>query len=171
MCLASYIRTLSGGHGHLPPGPRLPKKLRNTHPRNYYDLKGKGIDVHIFIFQVEELILWIELPWPENPPNTYARHTGTLDCCFDLIRSHQQCIHYCYCLTNTLGIRSFMPFTRVFVWKWTQLQDWNLNSVTTTLQSSALATTPREFPFTQGRVTSLWQIWIRILSKVHGSAW
>ena len=32
-----------------PPGPRLPKKLRNTHPRNYYDLKGKGIDVHIFI--------------------------------------------------------------------------------------------------------------------------
>ena len=40
----SFQRTRS------PPGPRLPKKLRNTHPRNYYDLKGKGIDVHIFIF-------------------------------------------------------------------------------------------------------------------------
>ena len=34
----------------------------------------------------------MELPWPENPPNTYARHTEPLDCCFDLIRSHQQCI-------------------------------------------------------------------------------
>ena len=31
----------------LPPGLRLPKKIRNTHPRNYYDLKGKDIDVHI----------------------------------------------------------------------------------------------------------------------------
>ena len=48
--------------------------------------------VYIFIFQVEELILWIGLPRPENPVNTYARHTGTLDSCFDLIRSHQQCI-------------------------------------------------------------------------------
>ena len=26
-----------------PPGPRLPKRFRNTHPRNY-DLKGKDID-------------------------------------------------------------------------------------------------------------------------------
>ena len=32
------------------------------------------------------------LPWPENPPNIYARHTGTLDSCFDFIRSHQQII-------------------------------------------------------------------------------
>ena len=36
--------------------------------------------------------LWIELPWPENPANTYARRTETLDNCFDLIRSHQLCI-------------------------------------------------------------------------------
>ena len=36
--------------------------------------------------------MWIELPWPENLPNTYAWYTGTLDSCFDLIRSHQQCI-------------------------------------------------------------------------------
>ena len=37
-------------------------------------------------------ILWIELPWPENPANTYTRHTETLDRYFDLTRSHQQCI-------------------------------------------------------------------------------
>ena len=49
MYLASYIRSLSREHGH-PPGPRLPKMMRNTHSRNYYDLKGKGIDVHIFFF-------------------------------------------------------------------------------------------------------------------------
>ena len=35
---------------------------------------------------------WIELPWPENQVNTYTRHTETLDCCFNLIRSHQQYI-------------------------------------------------------------------------------
>ena len=39
-----------------------------------------------------DFLLWIELLWPENPANTYARHTGTLDSSFDLIRSHQQCI-------------------------------------------------------------------------------
>ena len=38
------------------------------------------------------LVLWIELSWPENPANTYVRHTETLDSCFDLIRSHQQYI-------------------------------------------------------------------------------
>ena len=31
--------------------------------------------------------MWIELPWPENPANTYARHTETLDSCSGLIRS------------------------------------------------------------------------------------
>ena len=36
--------------------------------------------------------MWIELPGPENPVNTHARHTEILDSCFDLIRSHQQCI-------------------------------------------------------------------------------
>ena len=35
---------------------------------------------------------WIELPWPENLANTYTQHTETLNSCFDLIRSHQQCI-------------------------------------------------------------------------------
>ena len=34
-------------------------------------------------------LLWIELPWPENPANTCAWHTETLGSCFDLIRSHQ----------------------------------------------------------------------------------
>ena len=37
-----------------PPGPRLPKRIGNTHPRNYFNLKSKEIDVH-FLFQVEEL--------------------------------------------------------------------------------------------------------------------
>ena len=37
-----------------PPGPRLPRRIGNTHPRNYYNLKGQDIDVH-FLFWVEEL--------------------------------------------------------------------------------------------------------------------
>ena len=36
--------------------------------------------------------LWIEWLWPENSANLYARHTETLDSCFDLIMFHQQCI-------------------------------------------------------------------------------
>ena len=36
--------------------------------------------------------LRIDLRWLENPVNTYARHTETLDSCFDHIWSHQQCI-------------------------------------------------------------------------------
>ena len=32
-----------------PPGPHLPKTIRNIHLRNYYDLKGKDIDLH-FLF-------------------------------------------------------------------------------------------------------------------------
>ena len=45
-----------------------------------------------FSFLSRGIILWIELPWPENLANTYAWHTETLNNCFDLIRSHQQCI-------------------------------------------------------------------------------
>ena len=30
-----------------PPGPRLPKRIGNTYPRNYYNLKGKDIDIHV----------------------------------------------------------------------------------------------------------------------------
>ena len=48
-------------------------------------------DLH-FYFLNRGIILWIELRWPENPANTYPWHTETLDSCFDLIRSHQQCI-------------------------------------------------------------------------------
>ena len=50
-----------------------------------------ALAVH-FSFLNRGIMLWIELPWPENPANTYAWHTETLDCCFDLIRSHQHCI-------------------------------------------------------------------------------
>ena len=35
-------------------------------------------------------ILLIELQWPENLANTYARYKETLESCFNLIRSHQQ---------------------------------------------------------------------------------
>ena len=54
-------------------------------------LMNKEKAVHIF--KEAELILWDELSRPENPPHpTYARHTETLDSCFDLITSLQQCI-------------------------------------------------------------------------------
>ena len=36
----SFQRTWS------PPEPHLPKRIRNMQPFNYYDLKGKDIDVH-----------------------------------------------------------------------------------------------------------------------------
>ena len=55
----SFQRTRS------PPGPRLPKRIRNTHPCNYKDLKGKDIDIY-FSFLSTGIILWIELPWPEG---------------------------------------------------------------------------------------------------------
>ena len=47
-----------------------------------------------FFFFSRGIILWIELPWSEKPANTYARHTETLDSCFDLIRFHQQDIQW-----------------------------------------------------------------------------
>ena len=31
-----------------PPRPGLPKWIRNTRPRNYYDLKGKDIDIYLW---------------------------------------------------------------------------------------------------------------------------
>ena len=47
----------------------------------------------LFVFYgISTFVLWIELPWPKNPANLHARHMVTLDSCFDLIRSHQQCI-------------------------------------------------------------------------------
>ena len=50
-----------------PPGSCLPKRIRNTYPRNYYDLKGKDIDVYFYFYFLRRgIILWIELPWPEN---------------------------------------------------------------------------------------------------------
>ncbi len=46
--------------------------------------------IYIFCFLSKGFILLIELPWPENPVNTYAWHTETLDSCFNLIWSYQQ---------------------------------------------------------------------------------
>ena len=51
------------------------------------------INILFYIFFLNRgIILWLELIWSENPENTYVQHTETLDSCFDLIRSHQQCI-------------------------------------------------------------------------------
>ena len=43
----------------LPPGPRLPKRIKNMHPRNYYDPKGKDIIVY-FSFLNRGIILWVQ---------------------------------------------------------------------------------------------------------------
>ena len=50
------------------------------------------IGLHFSSFLSRGILLWIELKWPENPANTYARHMKTLDSCFDLIRFQLQCI-------------------------------------------------------------------------------
>ena len=60
-----------------PPGPCLPKRIRSTHLRHYFYLKGDVIDVH-FLFLSRGIIFWIKLPWPENLANTCARHTKPL---------------------------------------------------------------------------------------------
>ena len=46
------------------PGPRLPKKLRNMHPRNYYDLRGLLVmviqftnPVYVYDFEVISLLI------------------------------------------------------------------------------------------------------------------
>ena len=55
-------------------------------------LSNIHICICMYIFFLSRgIILWIELLWSENPANIYAQHTETLFC-FDLIRSHQQCI-------------------------------------------------------------------------------
>ena len=46
----------------------------------------------LYTYILNNYDLWIELLWLENPVNTWAWHTETLDSCFNLIRSHQQCI-------------------------------------------------------------------------------
>ena len=41
-----------------PPGPGLPKRIRNTHPRSYYDLKSKDIDVYLIIIIWSQAFLY-----------------------------------------------------------------------------------------------------------------
>ena len=63
--------------------------------RNYIqDVRGRfGLcnGLHVRLANLHEW-LWIEIPRPKNQANTYVRHTEKLASCFDLIRSHQQCI-------------------------------------------------------------------------------
>ena len=68
-------------------GPCLPRMIVNMHPHNYSNLKGKDIDVHFF-FLSRGIILWIELPWPENPAISSGGDHG-IHCWWDLIRSKQ----------------------------------------------------------------------------------
>ena len=67
--------------------------------------------------------LWIELPRPENPPNTYAQYTETLNSCFDLIRSHQQCTPWSPISDDTLQCRNSTTEPPVHIAnKWRQIQ-------------------------------------------------
>ena len=78
----SFVRTRSF------PGPLFPKKIRNTHPRNYHDLKGKDIDVHI------KKIIYINILSLEviNTRTLFSNTLGgdhEIHCWWDLVRSKQ----------------------------------------------------------------------------------
>ena len=71
--------------------------IHRWYPNGYYYSWSEWIWKKIFKCSFyfsfgTEGVLWIELPWPENPVNTCVQHTNTLDSCFDLVRSHQLCI-------------------------------------------------------------------------------
>ena len=65
-------------------------RLHKRWPR--HSKEGETSRKKYIFFLSRGIILWIELPWLENPTNTYAWHTETLDSFFYLIRSHQQYI-------------------------------------------------------------------------------
>ena len=71
-----------------PLGLCLPKRNGDTHPRNY-NLMGKERDIHFFIWR-NHIINWITMS--RKSGKHYAQHTEPLDSCFNLNRSHQQCI-------------------------------------------------------------------------------
>ena len=56
----------------------------------------------------------MELPWPENLANTYARHTEPLNSCFDLI-GEDHFIHYWWDLIRLKQLSSgFVRRAQVF---------------------------------------------------------
>ena len=70
------------------------EKIYNFWHHLLWRIKKKIINsfnTYIFLFS-RGIILWIELPRPENPANTCTWHTETLDSCFDLIRFHHKSI-------------------------------------------------------------------------------
>ena len=73
------------------------------------------IKVIYFSFLSRGIILWIELPWPENLASTCTRHTKTLDSCFNLIRSHQHCIPWSSPLQKVLSFTQKGKHTRTFL--------------------------------------------------------
>ena len=61
--------------------------FRDNAAHNMDELKPP---VKILYWQETSQQSWIGLTRPENPANTRAWHTETLDSCFDLVRFHQQ---------------------------------------------------------------------------------
>ena len=87
-----------------PLGPRLLRRIRNTHPLNYYNLKGKDKDVH-FSFLIWGIILWIELSWPEKNED---------DCFTDDTRENQM-----FCIILVIGVASWqLQMLLTTLWKW-----------------------------------------------------
>ena len=82
-------------------------------------LQQKSVWTAYFSFLSRGIILWIELPWPENLPNTYARHTETLDSCFDLMRFYQQSIPWpspldCWLSCRVSALQSMVAKFQIF---------------------------------------------------------
>ena len=82
------------GYSHLHPSKTVKIMSGEFFPIDRKTLKNlqHSTNLSTFSFLSRGIILWIELPWPENPVNTYAWHKETLDSCFDPIRFHQQYI-------------------------------------------------------------------------------
>ena len=65
----------------------------------------------IFLFLSRRILLWIELPWPENPVDTYARHAETLDIeilALEVIIITQMCIFYPFSFGSAISGRCFV---------------------------------------------------------------
>ena len=77
-------------YARSPLRPRLPRKFRNTHPRNYYDLKGKGIDVHFFYCELnynDQKIRW-------TPTHDIREHWTGVSTLLGLISSVYSNLHH-----------------------------------------------------------------------------
>ena len=60
-----------------PTGSHLPKMIGNTHPRNYYNLKSKDIDVHFFKLR-NYIVNWITIDLASLVSDVYHWVGGTV---------------------------------------------------------------------------------------------